>query len=192
MVSCIICQDPAPCSQLPIAPLGNLKLVEDSLMSVELIMVLWLVTLPPPADAPPPPLNHWFPLIRPFIKPLFPRGIRYGGVGWTSHHRGEAVFFDMDLRFPAETAEQSQRLGFVIEGSPISLFPQFSPPKQNVHLLPKFAFAHHCHRICGSGHGLWTTLPPSFSPALQWLDETQGTAEETMTRHAGIALATVV
>lgn len=61
MVSCIICQDPAPCSQLPIAPLGNLKLVEDSLMSVELIMVLWLVTLPPPADAPPPLLTIDFP-----------------------------------------------------------------------------------------------------------------------------------
>ena len=61
------------------------------------------------------------------------------------------------------------------------------------HLLSKFVFAHHCHQIFWSGHGLWTTLPPCFSPALQWPYETRdhrGNHDPPpwcSTRHCGIA-----
>ena len=44
---------------------------------------------PPPPNLPPPEIrpseglmNHWSPLIRPALKPLFLGGVRYGGVGW--------------------------------------------------------------------------------------------------------------
>ena len=43
---------------------------------------------PPPPNLPPPEIrpseglmNHWSPLIRPALKPLFLGGVRYGGVG---------------------------------------------------------------------------------------------------------------
>ena len=52
-----------------------------------------LVSLPPPSHVPPPNnkalwsglINHWFPLIRPKIKPLFLGGGTLGG-GWLNSH----------------------------------------------------------------------------------------------------------
>ena len=52
----------------------------------------WLVNLPPP-NLPPPRkkalwsglINHWFPFIKPAVKPLFLRGVRYGLM--TAGHR---------------------------------------------------------------------------------------------------------
>ena len=45
---------------------------------IELLLKYVMADQPTPPNVPPPEIRpyHWFPLMRPAIKPLFPRGVR--------------------------------------------------------------------------------------------------------------------